>query len=72
MGNYSHIVSIDAEKKSLMIYRLFDDSRKEFLTACNIEGISSKNDWDKFAEFARQLGENILMDSPMARKIMDL
>lgn len=72
MKNFSHVVSIDSEKKLLQIYRLFDDSKKEFLTECSIDGISAQNNWDKFAQFAQQLGENILMDSPSARQVMDI
>lgn len=72
MKTFSHIVSIDPEKKLLKIYRLFEDSQKEFLTERSIEGISAQKDWGKFSQFAQQLGENILMDSPVARQIMNI
>lgn len=71
--NYSHIVEIDEKEKRLVIFRLFDDGgRKELYTHVDLPDISFEKDKDKFNDFARLLGENLLVDSPTARKLFGL
>ena len=71
--NYSHIVEIDEKEKRLVIFRLFDEcKRKELYTHVDLPDISFEKDKDKFYDFARLLGENLLVDSPSARKHFDL
>jgi hypothetical protein len=65
--NFSHLVEIDEGKRVLTIYRVFDSGEKSLYTSSDMpEGKDSKSG----AEFARTLGENLLLDSPAARRIL--
>ncbi|MCF6264252.1 MAG: hypothetical protein L3J24_11790 [Xanthomonadales bacterium] len=66
MENFKHLIEID--KGKLTIHRVFDNGTKELFTETALPDINAGDNWDAFAEFSKQLGENILMDSPVARK----
>jgi hypothetical protein len=66
MENYRHLVEID--KGRLVIHRVFDNGSKELFTETMLPDINAVDNWAAFEEFAKQLGENILMDSPESRK----
>jgi len=72
MVSYTHEIKVNDFNRLLEIYRVFEDGRKELFTSVNLPDISSDKNSDEFDEFARTLGENILMDSPVARKIFSL
>jgi len=67
-----HQISVDEEKKTLSIHRVMSDGTVEFLTSTDLPNISAHDSWDEFENFAKQLGENLLMDSPSARRILKL
>lgn len=71
MDNFSHLVEIDEGAKKLTIYRV--DAKTEQRTLYTSVSIPSKrvrgNDRE-FSDFARMLGENLLLDSPAARRIL--
>lgn len=71
-GPFHHIVMIDPEARSLSIYRVFANGERDFLTSVPLPKIDAQKDWDAFAKFACTLGENLLMDSPEARKALNL
>ncbi len=66
MKNFKHLIEID--KGKLIIYRIFDNGTKELFTETALPDINAGDDGDAFAKFSQQLGENVLMDSPLARK----
>lgn len=68
---YSHIVEVNAEKRKILIYRLRDD-HPELYTSIDIEDRNWNRNSDQYREFCRLLGEDILVDSPSARKIFRL
>lgn len=45
---------------------------KELYTYIDLPDISFEADKDKFYDFAQLLGENLLIDSPSARKIFKI
>lgn len=65
---FDHIVKISAEEKRLYIYRIYHDGRQEFYTSVDLPMVSSEPENVAFQKFSQQLGENILVDSPVARK----
>lgn len=73
MENFSHIVEIDEDRKTLTIYRLHEDGKKVLLTSTELpDRTLLKENKKAIREFAEMLGENILLDSPIARKLLDL
>jgi len=72
MDNYSHLIEIDEKARRLIIYRAYESGKKELYTEVDLPDKTFDEDKNKFQEFARMLGENILMDSPVARKLLGL
>ena len=71
MRAYDHIVQIDESTRELRIYRLDADGTRTFYTSTELPSSSGWKDTSLQA-FARLLGENLLMDSPVARKLLNL
>lgn len=65
--NFSHLIEIDESARLLRIHRVFADGRRHLFTETPLPSDSKGS---KYAEFARVLGENILLDSPAARRIL--
>jgi hypothetical protein len=64
---HDHLVQIDEQRRELRIYRLDANSVKSLFTSAPLpSGEGSLTD------FAMQLGENLLMDSPAARRLLKL
>jgi hypothetical protein len=72
MPNYNHLVEISEKDRRLSIYRIYEDNRKELFTEVDIPSKTASENRDNFEEFAHLLGENLLLDSPIARKLFDL
>lgn len=71
-GPFDHIVMIDEPNRSLSIYRVFANGERDFLTSVPLPKIDAQKDWEALGSFARTLGENLLMDSPEARKLLNI
>lgn len=72
MKNYKHLVEVDEDNRRLVIHRVLGNGAQEFFTETRLPDVTLDGDWDTFEDFAKQLGENILMDSPAARKFFKL
>jgi len=70
MKTFDHLVVVDEETKRISIYRIYSDARKELYTYVDIPELSVNKTKDAFLEFSRLLGENILVDSPSARRLL--
>ena len=69
---HSHLVQIDGEG-TLSIYRVYPDGAdKQFYTSIALPRKKIQEDKEGFEQFARILGENILMDSPQARDALGI
>lgn len=69
---FDHIVKISEEESKLYIYRMYEGGRQELFTSVELPKISFDSDTEEFRKFAQQLGENILIDSPIARKALSI
>jgi len=69
---FAHIVSIDKLSRKLTIERLYPDGRRELLTEKTIPDIAREQSQESVTQFALELGENLLLDSPSARELLDL
>ena len=69
--NYSHLIEIDEQERLLTIYRISGAERQLYTSVKLPDGECATNSV-AFEEFCRTLGENILFDSPQARKLLDL
>jgi hypothetical protein len=67
---YDHLIEIDAQSKEMHIYRVDESGRKTLFTSTPLP--TSKGWSDDLEKFAKQLGENLLMDSPAARDLLQL
>jgi hypothetical protein len=66
---FSHMVEIDEEDRVLRIHRVFSGGRRQLFTETTIPPDASGPNLSKFAH---TLGENILLDSPAARRILGI
>jgi hypothetical protein len=66
---YNHLVEIDESSRKLTIYRLLN-GEKVLYTQTEIPHVVWNDTKNEMNEFCRQLGENILLDSPQARRIL--
>ncbi|AOY66212.1 hypothetical protein LN565_16190 [Xanthomonas euvesicatoria pv. euvesicatoria] len=70
MNEHSHLVYVDEESRKLLIYRLSEKGKKTLLTDISLP---IEQGWSSDLEsIAKQLGENLLMDSPAARRLLDI
>jgi hypothetical protein len=67
---YCHLVEVDETSSKLIIYRVYFDGRKELYTQVDLP-VGAK-ETDSLGAFCRMLGENLLLDSPVARKLLNL
>ena len=72
MKNHDHRITIDEETKTIIINRIMPDGSEHLFTSKQLPSDNAHNNWEEFKSFAQQLGENILMDSPAARKLLKL
>lgn len=72
MKKFRHIVEFDEEANKVSIFRQFQDGTLDIYTETELPDINACDGRDRFEDFARQLGENLLMDSPVARKLLSL
>jgi hypothetical protein len=70
MESYDHVIQIDEKARQLHIFRLDSSGKRTLFTSTNIP--QSEGWIDELGKFARQLGENLLADSPIARKLLSL
>ena len=69
-SNFSHLVEIDEPARLLRIHRVFPDGRKHLFTETPLPPLPADSKSSQQAEFARLLGESILLDSPAARRAL--
>jgi hypothetical protein len=70
--NYNHLIEIGEQDRRLTIYRVYEDGRRELFTAIELPAQSIDYNKVQFEKFCRLLGENLLLDSPKARKLLHL
>lgn len=69
---FAHLVEIDQENKQAIIYRVFSNGEKQLYTKVDLPEKPIDEDKLAFERFSCMLGENLLMDSPIARKLLGL
>ncbi len=70
--NYHHILEIDEEKRLLTIKRLFKDGTQQLFTSVELPDSTRSEDPSSFRSFSQALGENLMIDSPAARRLLGL
>ena len=66
-NNFSHQVEFSDDDNEIVIYRVFSDGRKQLFTKAQFPTEDLGKDKSAFENFAKTLGENLLIDSPVAR-----
>jgi hypothetical protein len=69
-SNFSHLVEIDESARLLRIHRVFPDGPKHLFTETPLPPLAADSKGSQQGDFARLLGENILLDSPAARRAL--
>lgn len=72
MRTYKHLLEINEQDRQLTIYRVFADGRRDLFTEMHLPEASYDESPGEFSEFCRMLGENLLIDSPIARNLLGL
>jgi hypothetical protein len=70
MEEHDHLLQIDEQSRELRIYRVDSSGQRTLFTSTSLP--SSKGWSEALEKFAKQIGENVLMDSPAARKLLKL
>jgi len=70
--SHTHLVEIDASQRRLTIYRVSESGQRSLYTYVDLPVKTRDEDREGYDRFAKLLGENILIDSPVARKLMGL
>ncbi len=68
--NFSHLIEIDESALLMRIHRVFPDGRRHLFTETPLPPRTADPKGYQYAEFARMLGENVLLDSPAARRAL--
>lgn len=68
---HDHLIEIDEKNRLLTIHRVRGVERQLYTSVKLPAGKWDENP-EAMAEFCRMLGENILWDSPQARKLLDM
>lgn len=68
---YSHLIEIDEKERLLTIYRISGADRQIYTSVKLPEKKWAENP-EAIKEFCRTLGENIILDSPQARKLFEI
>lgn len=70
MSEFTHVVEVDLPERRVKIWRLFDDGRRQFFTddVHFVDGIQS----DAEKSLLQQVAENILLDSPSGRSLLNV
>jgi hypothetical protein len=68
---YSHLIEIDEKERLLTIYRIRGADRQLY-TSVKLPEKKWAEDPEVIKEFCRTLGENIILDSPQARKLFEI
>lgn len=66
---YDHLVKIDEATRTLSIYRVRGEET-EFYTSVQLPDTCWDDDPEAAEIFCRMLGENLIFDSPQARRIL--
>jgi hypothetical protein len=65
-----HLVCIDESSREVVIYRIAPDGHRVLFTRASLPDGSG---WtDELRAFASMLGENLLIDSPIARDLLEI
>lgn len=68
MNLYDHLVCVDEGAKELVVFRVGENGRKTLFTKVplpKVEGWSAE-----LQDLAKTLGENLLIDSPVIRRML--
>lgn len=69
--NFSHLIEINEKERLLTIYRV-SGSRRDLYTSVKLPEKTWAKNPEEIREFCRKLGENIILDSPQARKLLEI
>lgn len=66
-GLHSHAIECDEEGQKLLIYRVYEDGRRDLHAEFPFEEIKTKG----YAAFVSELGEAVILDAPVLRWLLD-
>ena len=69
---FSHLIEIDEQHRRLKILRVFPDGRTQLYTEVDMPSKTPDEDKAGYDAFCRTLGENILIDSSVARRLVGI
>ena len=67
MKKFDHSVRVNIAENKIVIHRIFEDGHKHLYTEMTIP-----SDKAMLNKFCQQLGENLLIDTPDGRSILNL
>lgn len=71
-AQYSYLVEIDEGSRTLSIYRISDDGKRQFYTSVKLPTSSYTESPERYQEFFKLFGENLILDSPQGRRCLGI
>ena len=72
MTDFSHLIEINESTRLIRIHRVFPDGHMHLFTEMPFPPRVPDSGKGSYAEIARLLGENVLLDSPAARRSLGI
>jgi hypothetical protein len=72
MEKFAHLVAVDEQQRRLSIYRAIESGERDLYTYVDFPPDIFDADRKAYDGFLRLLGENLIMDSPAARRLLGL
>lgn len=69
---YNHLVTIDLDKRCIRIFRVMPSGENVLFTELTLPDEDGRGWTDELTAVAHALGEDLLMDSPVTRKVFAL
>jgi hypothetical protein len=69
--NFGHLIEFDEKERRLVIHRVQGNER-HLLTFVELPKQTWSESSDEMREFCQKLGETLLLDSPIARKLLKI
>jgi hypothetical protein len=69
---YDHLLKIDKNNRQIHIFRVFQDGSSVLFTSLDLPAAQLGGWSDETVKLALRLGEDLLIDSPVARTFLNL
>jgi len=70
--HHRHMLEFDDKQAKLLIWRVFSNGEKVFYTEISFEELARMREEESFSSVCERIGEALILDSSVGRKIFEL